>query len=385
MDLARLIEFLPLGLRQETAERRALAGLLAPVAAVDELLATRAERLAQLLDPTEAPDDTVRHLGGLVGLGTDLGAANAATVAQLRKLIPVAVELWKRKGTIPSWRAASASLVGSRSVILTWFYFRTVEGSSAMVHTIPGVGLAGGFYGTPEYVADLWVQDPDGTADLTILARFLDELRPANERINLYRCYHLDDGGAGAAQWAGSGSGSWSYDAEAWELSTVDSYELAQDLDGYELAPWDAWGVAPGYLATLRLAVTGQAVVRVFRSSTALGWWFLLNQAAGSVSLYRRIAGVDTLITTVARPLAAGFPYRWTAEVLPNAALTATTVRLWWEGAKLIEVVDATAGRPASGPVAWGSSGTGSRATLSTFLNRHPGSAAGPTRIGPNP
>jgi hypothetical protein len=385
MDLARLIELLPLGLRQEDTERRALSGLLAPVAAVDDLLATRARRLGTLLDPTEAPDDTVRHLASLVGLGTDLGAANAATVAQLRKLIPVAVELWKRKGTDQSWRAAGASLVGSRSMILGWFYFRTISGSSAMVHTIPGPGVAGGYYGTPELVSDLWIQDPDGTADLTILARFLAELRPAGERINLYRCFHLDDGGAGAAQWTGSGSGSWSYDREAWELTTVDSYELAQDLGGYELAPWTPWGVSPGYAPTFRLAVTGQAVIRVFRASSASGWWFLVDQAAGTVALYRRVGGVDTLITTVAQPLAAAFPYRWTIEVLPNPGLTATTVRLWWEGTRLVDVVDATGGRPSSGLVSWGSSGTGSRATLSAFLNRHPGPAAGPTRIGLTP
>lgn len=382
MDLARLLELLPLSLRQDATERRALAGLLAPVAAVDDVLSTRAERLSQLLDPELAPDETVRHLGGLVGLGTDLGAANAASLNQLRKLIPVAVELWKRKGLVASWRAASASLVGSRSVVLTWFYFRTVDGSSAMVHTIPGVGLSGGYYSTPENVSDLWVQDPDGTADLAILARFLDELRPANERINLYRCFHLDDGGAGAAQWAGAGAGSWSYDAERWEVSTAGDFEFTQDLDGYEVEPWDSWGVGPGYMPTLRLAVTGQAVVRVFTSSAALQWWWLLDQAAGVVSLYRRIGGVDTLVATVAQPLAAAFPYRWTLEVLPNPTATATTLRLWWEGAKLIEVIDSTVGRPTSGPVAWGSVGSSSRASLTTFLNRHPGAAAGPTRIG---
>ena len=100
MDLARLIELLPLGLRSDPTERRALAGLLAPVAAVDQLLATRAELLSTLLDPVEAPDDTVRHLGALVGLGTDLGAANAATVAQLRKLIP-AEKCWAARPAAP--------------------------------------------------------------------------------------------------------------------------------------------------------------------------------------------------------------------------------------------------------------------------------------------
>lgn len=382
MDLARLIELLPLGLRSDPTERRALAGLLAPVAAVDQLLATRAELLSTLLDPVEAPDDTVRHLGALVGLGTDLGAANAATVAQLRKLIPVAVELWKRKGTIPSWKAAAASLVGSRSVILPWFYYRTITGSGAMVHTIQAPGVTGGYYGTPEYVTDLWVQDPDGTADLEILARFLAELIPANERINLYRCFHLDDGGAGASQWRGSGSGSWAYAREVWELSTHGDYEFTQDLGGRELDPWTPWGVAHGYVSTFRLGVQGQGLIYVFRQGPLLSWWFRIDQPAGTITLYRKIAGIDTVVAVAVRPLAPGFPYRWTVEVLPNPGHTATTVRLSWEGDTLIDVVDATAGRPSSGPVVWGSSGGGSRATLSTFLNRHPGPAAGPTRIG---
>lgn len=379
MDTERLIELLPRGLYDGDAETyRVLSAMLRPVGLVDDYLDARTRKLGELLDPEACPDEVVPYLAAIVGVGLDLEASNAASVAELRKLIPVAVRLWKLKGTRPSWRAVAAALAGSRSLILDWFYLRTISGDPARVAVIPVPGGSGGSYSSPEFVTDLWIMDPTGSGvNLELVARFLDVVRGAGERINLYRALLVDDLGAAGALWAdaGTGLGSWSYDADAWELTARDGYAFALDLDGLA----DTWD---DYHATLRLAVTGSVSLRLYDAGAGTFYRVDVNQPAGSVSLYRVVSGTPTLLAAFAGPpLQAGFPYLWSLEAWEGTG--STTVRVYREGAKLIDYVDTSGSRPSAGGLGWGSSGAGDVATLSTAWAWPAGIS--PTRIGPNP
>jgi len=379
MNVNQVIDLLPRSLYEDNPEaRRILVAMLTPIVQVDSYLAVRTSKLDELLDPSAVPDGLVRHLAALVGMGTDLEATNAATIDEVRRLIPVAVRLWKMKGARPSWRALPASLSGSRSLILDWFYLRTISGAPARVAVIPPPGGAGYPYSSPEYVTDLWIMDPSGSGvNLTLLARFLDVVRGAGERINLYRALLVDDLGAGAALWSSLGTGgSWSYDPDAWELTAANDFTFVLEPNLEALAA--TWS---DYHATLRLAVTGTVRARIY-DGPADNYRVTINQVTGLVQLHRLIGGVPVLLGSFAGPpLVAGFPYLWSLEAWEGFG--ATTVRVYREGAKLIDVADANPGRPTAGGLRWQALGVGSTATLSTALVWPSGIA--PLRIGPTP
>lgn len=369
-----LIGLLPLALQADADARHALEGMLNPVARVNSLLARKAERLAELLDPSEVPDELVVHLAGLVGVGVDLPAAARASTEDRRKLVAVAVAFWKRKGTATSWRDLVSTLAGSRSILLDWFYTRTVIGSYGERHTIPAPGTGSAlYYSHPERVSDLWYQDPAGAVDRDLLARFLGVARASSERINLIAADLVDDFGAGPGQWTWNAAGAWSHDADAWELHADDGAEFTPELDGLEAA----WA---SYHAFLRFAVTGGGVIRVRYTATD-HYRVEIDQAAGSVTLVRVIAGVPVVLATAVQRLGEAFPYRWSVEAWEGAS--STTLRVYLEAVKLIDVVDTTVGRPAAGPIRWGSTSTGDRATCSTLIVWPAGTS--PTRIGPTP
>lgn len=370
----RLIELLPYALTEDEDSRYALEGMLGPVGLVDDYLDARTRKLSNLLDPSTCPDTVVAHLAAIVGVGLDLGAANAASTAELRKLIPVAVSLWKVKGTRWSWRSICAALAGSRALILDWFYLRTVTGNPARVHVLPGPGGAvGSSYDYPEHVTDLWIHDPDGNAPIALLARFLDVLRGVGERINLRAANMVDDLGAGAAKWTGSGAGSSSYDAATWELSTLGIYELEADLDGLE----DTWS---DYRATFRLRVTAAGVLRFYYESAALHYHVAIDQVANTVELFRVIGGVPTSVGVASTSIVGAFDYMWSVEVWEAAG---TVIKVIKDGLVLIQITDNTVGRPAQGPVRFGGTAGPSNYTLSAFLLWERGITT--TRVGPNP
>lgn len=375
MNVQELIQLLPASLHDDPESARVLAAMLEPLATVQTYQEVRRDKLPTLLDPEACPDELVPYLAALVGVGRDLEAAATASVADLRKLIPVAIDLWKRKGARPSWRDVVASVAGSRTVILDWFELRTIHGSPSRVHVIPSPGGSGFPYSTPEFVSDVWYMDPASAVDQDLVGRFLDVVRPSGEWINLYAVSLVDDLGAGAGLWEGGGLGSWSYDAEARELATAGGYEFVTDLDGLESSWTD-------YHATLRLAVTNDVVIRFYYQDDDNHYRIELDQVAGTASLVRVIGGTPVVLaTSAAVTMITAFPYLWAVEAWEGGA--GTTIRLYWQGVKLIDHYDTTGGRPTSGPLAWGGTASASAAVLSTALIWPSGTT--PTRIGPNP
>ena len=376
MNVPQLLDLLPRGLYEgDTDAQRALEGLLAPIGRIDDLLDARARELPQLLDAATLPDDLIRHLAAQVGLGPGLAATASATPAELRRLIPTAVALWELQGTRSSVRALVASLTGSRSIAIEWLDFRTVHGSSGRVTVIPGPSVAGGYYGTPQNVVDLWYQDPAGTVDPRPLVRLLALVRPAGERINLARAWLVDDLGIGASLWrtVEPSAGAWSYDPDRWELHALDGHGFTTALDALP-ATW------ADYHASVRLAVTGSAWLRILDGGNDDHYAVYVDQPTGEISLLRNLGGATAALAVhLGRPLKAAHPYLWALEAWDGAS--GLTIRVYREGAKVIDVVDSTPGRPSAGGLAWGSGGAGDLATLSSALVRPRGST--PTRIGP--
>ena len=375
VNLDPLVGQLPGSLTEGDDARYVLERLLTPIAQVEDLLQRRRRELADLLDPAACPDHLVRYLAGLVGMGRDLPAAYALDTTTLRKLAAVAVALWKRKGTTTAYRSIAASLAGSRAVILTWFERRALSGGSASyVYTHGDIGGTPAVnYSPPEQVTDVWIADPAGTVDRELIARWLDVVRPATERINLFFASFVDDCGQGIPLWTWNTSGAWSADREARTITARGGAVFQAAVGGAE----DSWAdvhvlarVAFTSVGEFRFRITGNTYYRV-----------IVNVGGWEVTLARVIAGVETTIGTVVQPLADGHAYRWTLEAWEGAS--DTTLRVYLEGDLLFDELDTTGGRPDVGTFAWGTDGPGDVAVLSGCIVWPPGTS--PTRVGPSP
>lgn len=378
MDLDRLLDLLPVSLRDDDAGEASLRGLLEPVATVDDLLTLRRDKLAQLLDPETCPDELIAYLAELVGVGPlTLSASVRATPAELRQLVAAAVATWKTKGGTPSWRRSVSALLGSRALVLSWFELRWVTGLARAVHLLPCPGSTGTTHAYPEQVIDLWFMNPDqaATPDTDLIERWLDVLRGAGERVNLWRALMLDDLDAGESLWERFGSGSWDFDGDAHELVATDGAGFLADLDGAG-ATWST------YRTTMRIAVDGAGYAWGYvGASTDDAYRVEVDQAGGALELRRVNAGVvSAALDSAAVALVAGYGYDLSIDLVTDFA--STTIKVWLEGLLLLEHVDSSGDRLGAGGVAFQAQAS-STVAVSAALTFHHGTT--PTRIGPTP
>jgi len=368
----QLAQILPDGLRVEPEAEEYLIKLLGPVASVASYFDAKTEQLGALLDMAETPADLLPMVAGLVGMGREWAPVATAGDDDLRALAPVAVRLWKLKGTRPSWRSVVSAITGSRAIVLDWFALRTVQGTTGEIHLIPAPGSSmSGNYSPPEYVTDVWYMDPDGDADRDLLARLLDAMRGAGERINLYRATFVDDCGAGLAFWEAEGvTGTLGANPDTWEIVSSGGRWARADVGGEE----DTWA---NYHLSARLAVTGAATVDILRSNPLKYYTVEIDQASGTVELFRIVAGTPASVATAAQPMAAGHPYKWTIEGWTGSS---NVIRVYFEGSLLINFTDTVAARPSNGGIRWRGE-VGGTAVLSSLLLWELGTT--PTRIGP--
>jgi len=370
-----LAALMPEGLRADPAAADFLVRFWTGWAELFEpFLDLKRERLKRLLDPDLAPDDTVSHLAAIVGMGPDLDAAYDESPAALRKLIRRAFALWKSKGTRPSWRSVVAALTGRRALILDWFYYRTIEGTSGIVHTIPVPGGAGApWYSVPDYVSDLWLMDPLGVVDVPQLARWLDVVRPAGERINVRTALWVDDLIDPEVIYDAGGAGTVTHDADAYTITLTDTRKLSVDAGGDELTWAD-------YHVGIRMAVTGLCTIDAYRQGDTDTYRVSINETAQTVKLYR-MDPAATLLATVAVFIGPGIPYRWSVDLYPVTG--GVEIQIHRESTLLITHTDTTGSQKTAGGIAFGGLSAGAVAVMSQGLAWQHGVAT--TRVGPTP
>ena len=353
---------LPQSIGAEPAAQRFLRGVLEPVAWIEALQNVQAQRLPNLLDPEQVPDELVPYLAALVGLGTDLPAVYTLSTDQLRRLIPVAIALWKRKGTRGSWREVILFLEGARSLIFDWFELRTTDGSALEEVLIPSPSTApGGAYDYPEYVSDVWVMDTTGAGlDFDLLARWLAVVLPSNERINLYEAIFVEDLRVGTVLWDIEDLGALPPDGLRLDLAA----EMADGSSGGLQSTagntfmWSSLIPATpdpdaGQHTFWLLAVAGQAEL-LFFSSGPLGnnayALLITNDAGGGLAeaeVFRYTAGVPASLGApfvLPQALTELWPYRWRVQ-LTRLNPTDTEIRVYWEAVELGSVIDAGSAR----------------------------------------
>lgn len=379
-DVQRLRALLPRSLADDPAADAFWTGILDPVARVEAYLDAKRGQIPGLLDPAQVPDAVVRYLAALVGLGPDLPAAAGLSTAQLRRLIPVMVRIWKTKGSTDSWRAIIGAFSGARVLILDWFYYRTVDGTSLELHTLPEPGGSGGNYTIPERVSDVWVADPAEALDLTAsgdIARLLSVVRPLLERINLYRAFFVEDLRVGLNQWDIETPG-------APNSGLVDGGIRSANGNLFSVRA-DIPDLDADFHALFLAAVEEGAdlLVALQAASDDDGYRIRILPATSEVEVARMVGGAATVIAswTMADPITDGYFYRWSLDFSVLAA--SVEIRVLWEGVLIGTATDTDAARWTSGRVGFQGrpGGSGRRVTTQTALIWLRG--VSPVRIGP--
>lgn len=184
-DLPEIYDFIIKPIRRADNETQLLKRYLQGMQDVWDMQVSQIRDLPLNNDPRFCPDDLLIYLAGKVGfdrLFYDL--VSLLTPVQLRRLISLAVPIWKQKGTQKGLFDVFRIFTDKLLWQITWFdtiwlleegYFDTREPWL--------VGDPGGIEGT-EYWNDLFVMDP-GDLDRDIALLLIEAFRPLSERMRL--------------------------------------------------------------------------------------------------------------------------------------------------------------------------------------------------------
>lgn len=380
-----LLALVPQALRYTDVEQAFWLGVLKGPARIEAYLDARAAALREAAyKGAEAPAAIIRQLAATVGLGPDLPIVAELTEDELRRLLSVAVALWKQKGTDTSWRSVLSYLAPTRVLILDWFHHRTIEGSSLELHLIPEPGTApGGNYDYPEFVTDLWIVDPNEIFDLERLGRVLTLFRAANERINFYRAAFVEDLRQGVQLWEVETPADGRYSSARVALVARDNCRFVCNPDDHP-----DLSTVLGYHVFWRLGfeVEGELWVGLTGTDLENGYKIRLipGDPSGLVTVSRVVGGVAIVIGSGATPgaLVEGYRYRWSVDVDRSPGKVLLRVRL--EADEIVALEDTNANRYFWGRWGWGAGdAVDTEAELDAVLVFVRGVV--PLRIGPQP
>lgn len=93
---------------------------------------TKTDTVIDILDPQKTRADLLQYLKSHVGFTQELNnITNDLSTNDLRKLIALAVALWKQKGTEPGYANIVRLFTGKTARIFNWFDFRLIVGEKA--------------------------------------------------------------------------------------------------------------------------------------------------------------------------------------------------------------------------------------------------------------
>ncbi len=143
------------------------------------------ERLPDLDDPAKCPDDLLQYYKDEFGFTSDLRyITDDLAPLELRKLISLAIPLWRMKGTASGLRAICKILTGHNPIYRDWFWYRPLasEGEGIWVGAAEE-GLDGySVFDSGENISVLKLVD-DGNLNETMLVHLIQLIRPMNETI----------------------------------------------------------------------------------------------------------------------------------------------------------------------------------------------------------
>lgn len=154
---------------------------------VDEI-SSQINDLPSTDDPATARADLLQYLKDHVGFTRELASITSRlSEANLRKLIGLAVPLWRQKGTSEGLITLARLLTGRSPLYTDWFGFRNILGETLLGEEQIGTDhwVIGGEVTTyDEFTSNLRIMD-DGALDEQLLLDLVSLFRPSGERIEL--------------------------------------------------------------------------------------------------------------------------------------------------------------------------------------------------------
>lgn len=330
-----------------------------------ELTADRIADLAETDDPATCRADLLKYLKDHVGFTVDLRhITDRLSEASLRKLIQLAVPLWKKKGTTDGLLTIVRLLTGRTPLYIDWFQFRNILGESQIGEDQLGNDswvIGGEVTILDEFHSHLRMMD-DGTLDEQLLLDLLGLFRPISERIEVALVDFIDrfDHNTVLDRWTAGNifTSTASLDVTAKEMIVAAGKDAKPTIPRF---PVVANILNPTASFKFKLqASNSNLVTTICDALDALNYIYVTINAI-NIIVGQSIAGVDTVLITFPHagspiPIVFGAYYALRIETL--AITGGTRVRVYVDSSKLIEVVSA---RTAAGTLQFASTQGGAR------------------------
>lgn len=320
--------------------RRFLAG---PQSQAD-VTGDRIRSLALTDSPATCRADLLRYLKDHVGLTRELDhITQRLSDDALRKLIALAVPMWRQKGTDQGVTGMAQLLTGRSPGLDDWFHYRFLLGENHI--GVDGGEADGWLIGgeaseLDEYLSHMRVMD-DGILDEQLLLDLLQLSRPGGERIEVALVDFLDRFEGPKDRWTALGAAQAVIDSSALDFHLPPG---AQEQASITVLPAES-RTEPAFSHRFMLAgATSRHAVRW--NVTPAGWYYELDIGTDIAHLRRFSggAGAVTLATLVPNRLtrAPGAWYGLRVETYrkPPGGTDDYVVRVFIDGDKVVEMRD---------------------------------------------
>jgi hypothetical protein len=253
-------------------------------------------RLLTLFDVDNVEDNYLNYMKWLVGWTSELDhITEDLTAADLRKLIPLTIPLWRQKGTPLGIESAIRLLTGRNASFLTWFHARwIVEETGLFRHGYEGdPWVVGDDYGSrDEYLSILLLMNEIGV-DLDLVHNLAELNRPVGETIKIVYADLWDNFRFGRQKWKTISGDDPVWDETNARLLVPDGTRLSVNV--FNVRDWDE--VVFNHVLILSTAAQ-QWQIDFRKSPGTLDWYRITFDQAGSVTLDMSLGGTSIPLST---------------------------------------------------------------------------------------
>ena len=329
--------------------------------------------LKQQVDPIQTRADLLQYLKDIVGFTLELDhVTSRLSETQLRRLIRVAVALWKQRYTKRGLVNAIRILTGRTPYVTDWFGFRFLLGEAQIGEEQLVAGgdswiIGGATTDYDEFWSNIRVMD-DGSLDELLLIDICRLMRGGSERMEVFLSDFIERFDADKVRWNQIG-------VTVWNLDIVN--QLAVFPAGAEaeaIVPIVPVASLSTYVAITKftLGTGGQAILRWYVNVAADTYYYVhLQEAVPQLRFIQVIGGVPTTLVTINNlaltPLFEDVPYKLRVQTINESGQN--LIRIYIDNELVVptsgsDYTDAAGGRPSAGVIRLASDAGGGDVTF---------------------
>lgn len=334
----------------DAATRFLYAFLLGPQRAFEQM-ENKIKELPMLQDPRACRDDLLVYLKAIVGFDRTLDYMTSGLDAnELRRLITIAIPLWKERGTRQGLLDIFRAFTGRSTQLFTWIETRFLLDEDHLDYMEPWlIGKPGG----PEYSefwSDLMVMD-EGDLDRLLARRVVDLARPLSERIRIIYLDFLDDFLFESGYWIDPGSAAPAVmqEGDFYFPDTGDSFAQILSLRSED---WTE------YNTDIIFKLEGNLFgIYFYWEDATINYYLEWDRSGDFLRVARTYPAHSGIVASIPAPnLINSVKYKFTISVFED--IGGTRIRIYLDNALLIDTLD-TGTRPSKGTLRlYGPSGT---------------------------